>query len=66
MGAVRTHGITTHSHRDYTDNGPALVISKAEAKQRIDKFNAKYKAGKISAPERDLFTSVIAKRVVPL
>lgn len=62
---IRITGITTYPHRDYSNNGVPEIISKAEAKALIDKFNAKYKVGKISATERSLFTDATIDRVVP-
>ena len=63
---IRIHGITTHAHRDYSNNGTPMIISRSEAKQSIDKFNARYKAGKITAGEREIFTRITALRTVPI
>lgn len=62
---VRIKGITTHSHRDYSNNGTPMIVSRSEAKSMIDKFNEKYKAGKITAGERAAFTDATISRVVP-
>lgn len=65
MRITHSHNVTTYAHRDYSNNGSPLVISRSEAKQAIDKFNEKYKAGKISAHERSLYTLATIGRVVP-
>lgn len=62
---ITRHNVTTYSHRDYSANGSPTVISKAEAADRIHKFNEKYKAGKITAGERAAFTEAMSKRVCP-
>lgn len=66
MRIIHTHNVTTHAHRDYANNGSPLIISRSEAKVRIDGFNAKYKAGKITAGEREIFTRLTALRAVPV
>lgn len=43
-----------------------MIISRSEAKEKIDRFNAKYKAGKITAGEREIFTRITALRTVPI
>lgn len=66
MRIIRTHNITTYAHRDYSNNGSPMIISRSEAKTCIDRFNAKYKAGKITAGEREIFTRITALRTVPI
>lgn len=66
MRIIHTHNISTYPRRDYSNNGSPMIISRSEAKQAIDKFNAKYKAGKITAGEREIFTRITALRTVPI
>jgi hypothetical protein len=63
---IHTHNVTTYAHRDYSNNGAPLIVSRSEAKTTIDKFNRLYKAGKITASQRATFTDLMADRVVPL
>lgn len=63
---IHTHNVTTYAQRDYSNNGAPLIISRSEAKVNIDKYNRLYKAGKITAAQRALFTDLMVDRVVPL
>lgn len=66
MRTTHSHNVTTYAHRDYSNNGSPMIISRSEAKEKIDRFNAKYKAGKITAGEREIFTRITALRTVPI
>jgi hypothetical protein len=63
---IRRFNVTTYAHRDYSDNGTPMIVSRAEGVEMIKKFNRLYKAGKITAAQREIFTEVTVSRVVPL